>query len=129
MQYGSIAWRTTPHHISTTPHTHTHTCTYVRNVFLIHHISTQFDCTCTHVQHTTYIVHSRAGQIKNIDKLDRGKEWQEKGMKEGKLTATKLVCFASLTVTKAWTSSINFCFSSSSKCMYHLARRVLPARF
>ena len=45
------------------------------------------------------------------------------------LTATKLVCLASRTVTMACTSSISFCFSSSSKCIYHLARRVLPARF
>lgn len=44
-------------------------------------------------------------------------------------TSTKLVCLASLTVTTAWTSSINFCFSSSSNCMYHLASRVFPARF
>ena len=44
-------------------------------------------------------------------------------------TSTKFVCLASLTVTTAWTSSINFYFSSSSKCMYHLASRVLPARF
>ena len=44
-------------------------------------------------------------------------------------TSTKLVCLASRTVTTAWTSSISFCFSSSSKCMYHLAKRVLPARF
>ena len=46
-----------------------------------------------------------------------------------RLTATKLVCLASLTVTMECTSSISFCFSSSSKCMYHLARRVLPALF
>ena len=45
------------------------------------------------------------------------------------LTSTKFVCFASLTVTRAWTSSISFCFSSSSKFMYHFARRVFPARF
>lgn len=45
------------------------------------------------------------------------------------LTATKLVCLASLTVTMECTSSISFCFSSSSKGMYHLARRVFPARF
>lgn len=45
------------------------------------------------------------------------------------VTSTKLVCFASRTVTTACTSSISFCFSSSSKFMYHLARRVLPARF
>lgn len=44
-------------------------------------------------------------------------------------TSTKLVCLASLTVTTACTSSINFCFSSSSKCMYHLASLVFPARF
>lgn len=44
-------------------------------------------------------------------------------------TSTKLVCFASRTVTTAWTSSISFCFSSSSKFMYHFANRVLPARF
>lgn len=44
-------------------------------------------------------------------------------------TSTKLVCLASLTVTTACTSSINFCFSSSSNCMYHLASRVFPARF
>lgn len=46
-----------------------------------------------------------------------------------KRTSTKLVCFASLTVTTACTSSMSFCFSSSSKFMYHLAKRVLPARF
>lgn len=45
------------------------------------------------------------------------------------LTSTKFVCLASRTVTKAWTSSINFCFSSSSKFIYHLASRVFPARF
>lgn len=45
------------------------------------------------------------------------------------LTSTKFVCLASRTVTTACTSSINFCFSSSSKFMYHLANRVLPARF
>lgn len=45
------------------------------------------------------------------------------------ITSTKLVCLASRTVTTACTSSISFCFSSSSKFMYHLARRVLPARF
>lgn len=44
-------------------------------------------------------------------------------------TSTKLVCLASRTVTTACTSSINFCFSSSSNCMYHLANRVFPARF
>lgn len=44
-------------------------------------------------------------------------------------TSTKFVCLASLTVTTAWTSSISFCFSSSSKFMYHFARRVLPALF
>ena len=44
-------------------------------------------------------------------------------------TSTKLVCLASLTVTTACTSSISFCFSSSSKCIYHLANRVFPARF
>ena len=32
-------------------------------------------------------------------------------------------------VTKAWTSSISFCFSSASKLLYHLAKRVLPALF
>ena len=45
------------------------------------------------------------------------------------LTSTKLVCLASLTVTRACTSSMSFCFSSSSNDMYHLASRVLPARF
>lgn len=44
-------------------------------------------------------------------------------------TSTKLVCLASRTVTTAWTSSMSFCFSSSSKFMYHFASRVLPARF
>ena len=44
-------------------------------------------------------------------------------------TSTKFVCLASLTVTTACTSSINFCFSSSSKFIYHLASRVFPARF
>ena len=44
-------------------------------------------------------------------------------------TSTKLVCLASLTVTRAWTSSMSFCFSSSSKFMYHFASLVLPARF
>ncbi len=39
------------------------------------------------------------------------------------------MCFASRTVTNAWTSSISFCFSSSSKWTYHLASRVFPARF
>lgn len=42
---------------------------------------------------------------------------------------TYFVCLASRTVTKEWTSSINFCFSSSWKFINHLARRVLPARF
>ena len=51
------------------------------------------------------------------------------GRGEGPITSTKLVCLASRTVTTACTSSISFCFSSSSNCMYHLARRVLPARF
>lgn len=51
------------------------------------------------------------------------------GHSEGGITSTKLVCLASRTVTTACTSSISFCFSSSSNCMYHLARRVLPARF
>lgn len=46
-----------------------------------------------------------------------------------KCTSTKLVCLASRTVTTAWTSSISFCFSSSSNCMYHLASLVFPARF
>ena len=32
-------------------------------------------------------------------------------------------------VTRAWTSSMSFCFSSASKLLYHFARRVLPARF
>lgn len=45
------------------------------------------------------------------------------------ITSTKFVCFASLTVTTAWTSSINFCFSSSSKFMYHFASLVFPALF
>ena len=64
------------------------------------------------------------------------------------LNSTKFVCFASLTVTMEWTlidhyhpldykitymcintSSISFCFSSSSKWMYHLASLVFPARF
>lgn len=45
------------------------------------------------------------------------------------LTSTKLVCLASRTVTTAWTSSISFCFSSSSKFMYHLASLVFPALF
>ena len=44
-------------------------------------------------------------------------------------TSTKLVCLASLTVTTACTSSMSFCFSSSSKFMYHLASLVLPALF
>lgn len=39
------------------------------------------------------------------------------------------MCLASLTVTTAWTSSISFCFSSSSKFMYHFASRVFPALF
>lgn len=50
-------------------------------------------------------------------------------LKQYLFTSTKLVCLASLTVTTAWTSSINFCFSSSSKCMYHFASLVFPARF
>ena len=37
--------------------------------------------------------------------------------------------FYELPVTRAWTSSISFCFSSASKLLYHLASRVLPARF
>ena len=41
--------------------------------------------------------------------------------RENYLNSTKLVCFWSRTVTTAWTSSISFCFSSSSKFMYHLA--------
>lgn len=45
------------------------------------------------------------------------------------ITSTKLVCLASLTVTTAWTSSISFCFSSSSKFIYHLANLVFPALF
>lgn len=44
-------------------------------------------------------------------------------------TSTKFVCLASRTVTTAWTSSISFCFSSSSKFIYHLANLVFPARF
>ncbi len=32
-------------------------------------------------------------------------------------------------VTSACTSSMSFCFSSASKLLYHLARRVFPARF
>lgn len=46
-----------------------------------------------------------------------------------RFTSTKLVCLASRTVTTAWTSSISFCFSSSSKFMYHFASLVLPALF
>lgn len=45
------------------------------------------------------------------------------------VTSTKLVCLASRTVTTAWTSSMSFCFSSSSNCIYHLASLVFPARF
>merc|ERR1711997_93703 len=45
------------------------------------------------------------------------------------LNSTKFVCFASRTVTTACTSSISFCFSSSSKFMYHLASLVFPALF
>lgn len=60
--------------------------------------------------------------------------WKEAGRHRrhggpGSVTSTKLVCLASRTVTTACTSSISFCFSSSSNCMYHLARRVLPALF
>ena len=59
----------------------------------------------------------------------RGGAREVGGRKRVSVTSTKLVCLASLTVTTACTSSISFCFSSSSNCMYHLARRVLPARF
>ena len=34
-----------------------------------------------------------------------------------------------LPVTRAWTSSISFCFSSASKLLYHFASLVFPARF
>lgn len=56
-------------------------------------------------------------------------EFEAKTEGFGAVTSTKLVCLASRTVTTACTSSISFCFSSSSNCMYHLARRVFPARF
>ena len=89
----------------------------------------------------------------NRDQLKNSKYLVSKELNQ---TSTKFVCVWFRTETIAWTSSINFCFSSSSKVMYliewlhpepckeqkpnngtkttndisnHFARRVFPARF
>lgn len=87
--------------------------------------------------HTDAEVETRIASIYNFEiaKLHDGRrekgKWSVNVLRFTQLgiTSTKLVCLASRTVTTACTSSISFCFSSSSKFMYHLARRVLPARF